>query len=164
MKVLICASEGAPYAKTGGLADVIGALPAALKENGCDVRIIMPYYKKIKAQQIAYYKGYAYVRIGAKMEYVGIFHAIHEGIDYYFIDNDYYFNDSGALQTGWVKREYNAWDYSAGPKAKITEWCYANSSGVLQSGWQKISGSWYYFDPEWYGMATGVTEIGKKAY
>lgn len=92
MKVLICASEGAPFAKTGGLADVIGALPSKLKENGCDVRVIMPYYKKIKEKEIAYYKGYAYVRIGSKMEYVGIFHSIHEGIDFYFIDNDYYFN------------------------------------------------------------------------
>lgn len=48
MKVLICASEGAPYAKTGGLADVIGALPKALQENDCDARVILPYYKKIK--------------------------------------------------------------------------------------------------------------------
>ena len=47
MRVLICASEGAPYAKTGGLADVIGALPIALNENDCDARVIMPYYKKI---------------------------------------------------------------------------------------------------------------------
>ena len=91
MKVLICASEGAPYAKTGGLADVIGALPKALRQNGCDVRVIMPYYKKIKEKQIAYYKGYAYVRMGTKMEYVGVFHAISEGIDYYFIDNDKFF-------------------------------------------------------------------------
>ena len=46
MKILMCASEGAPYAKTGGLADVIGALPKALNENGCDVRVMMPYYKR----------------------------------------------------------------------------------------------------------------------
>ncbi len=91
MKVLICASEGAPFAKTGGLADVIGALPKALKQKGVDARVIMPYYKKIKEKQIAYYKGYAYVRIGSRMEYVGIFHAVHEGIDFYFVDNDRYF-------------------------------------------------------------------------
>lgn len=91
MKVLICASEGAPYAKTGGLADVIGALPKALKQAGCDVKVIMPYYKKIKEQQIAYYKGYAYVQIGSNMEYVGVFHAIYENVDFYFIDNDRYF-------------------------------------------------------------------------
>ena len=53
MKVLFCASESAPYAKTGGLADVIGALPKALKEKDCDARVIMPYYKKIKEKNIA---------------------------------------------------------------------------------------------------------------
>ena len=95
MKVLICASEGAPYVKTGGLADVIGALPKALKENGCDVRVIMPYYKKIKEKNIAYYQGYTYIRMGSNMEYVGVFHAIHEGIDCYFIDNERFFNRDG---------------------------------------------------------------------
>ena len=91
MNVLICASEGAPFAKTGGLADVIGALPKALKENGCDARVIMPFYKKMKDKNTAYYLGYAYVRIGQKMEYVGIFHEEANGVDYYFIDNDRYF-------------------------------------------------------------------------
>ena len=90
MKILLCASEAAPYAKTGGLADVIGALPKALKQNGQDVRVIMPYYKNIKEQQIAYYQGYAYVRIGSQTEYVGVFHAICDVVDFYFIDNDRY--------------------------------------------------------------------------
>lgn len=48
LKCLFVASEVAPYAKTGGLADVAGALPKQLKENGVDVRIVMPYYKQIE--------------------------------------------------------------------------------------------------------------------
>ena len=91
MKVLICASEGAPFAKTGGLADVIGALPKALKANDVDVRVIMPFYKRIKDQNVAWYKGYAFVRLGSNMEYVGVYHAIKDGIDFYFIDNEKYF-------------------------------------------------------------------------
>lgn len=91
MKILICASEGAPYAKTGGLADVIGALPQSLKENGCDVRVIMPYYKKIKEKNIASYCGYAYVRINNRQEYVGVMQSVSNGITYYFIDNERYF-------------------------------------------------------------------------
>lgn len=112
MKVLICASEGAPYAKTGGLADVIGALPKALKQNGCDVRVIMPYYKKIKEKQIAYYKGYAYVRIGSRMEYVGIFHSIHEGVDFYFVDNDRYFYRDGLYGYGDDGERFAFFDFA----------------------------------------------------
>lgn len=47
MKVLFCASEIVPFAKTGGLADVGGALPAALAERGCDVRLAMPRYRSV---------------------------------------------------------------------------------------------------------------------
>lgn len=91
MKVLLCASEGSPYIKTGGLADVIGALPKALKAQGVDVRVVLPYYKKIKEKIQATYVGYAYVRISDRNEYLGVFHSTHDDIDYYFIDNERYF-------------------------------------------------------------------------
>ena len=49
MKIAILASEGAPYAKSGGLGDVMEALPAALARiPGNEVTLILPYYKKIK--------------------------------------------------------------------------------------------------------------------
>ena len=92
MKVLFCASESAPFAKTGGLADVIGALPKALIENGCDARVIMPYYKKIKEKNKADYIGYAYVRIANRSEYVGVFKTEYDDVTFYFIDSDRYFN------------------------------------------------------------------------
>ncbi|MDD5594531.1 MAG: glycogen/starch synthase, partial [Candidatus Margulisbacteria bacterium] len=47
MKILFISSEVVPFAKTGGLADVAGSLPKALKEIGHDVRIFMPRYKKV---------------------------------------------------------------------------------------------------------------------
>lgn len=48
LRILYCVSEVAPYAKTGGLADVAEALPAALKEFGCDVRVFMPFYRCVR--------------------------------------------------------------------------------------------------------------------
>lgn len=49
MKILYVASEVAPFAKTGGLADVVGALPKAMKKRGHDARIIMPLYKCVES-------------------------------------------------------------------------------------------------------------------
>ena len=49
MRIAICASEGAPYAKSGGLGDVMEALPAALQRiEGNEVVLFLPYYNKIK--------------------------------------------------------------------------------------------------------------------
>src|SRR5579863_8501798 len=47
LRVLVVAAEGVPYAKTGGLADVIGALPRALKRLGHDVRVVLPAYQSL---------------------------------------------------------------------------------------------------------------------
>ena len=47
LKVLLCASEAMPFIKTGGLADVVGALPVALNQEGLDVRVIIPKYRLI---------------------------------------------------------------------------------------------------------------------
>jgi starch synthase len=53
LRVLFVVSEAVPYAKTGGLADVAGTLPFALRELGADVKVIMPYYGQIKQKDIA---------------------------------------------------------------------------------------------------------------
>jgi starch synthase len=52
LKVLFVVSEAVPYAKTGGLADVAGTMPYALKELGVDVKVLMPYYGQIKQKRI----------------------------------------------------------------------------------------------------------------
>ena len=121
MKVLICASEGAPYAKTGGLADVIGALPKALIENGCDARVIMPYYKKIKDKNIAEYKGYAYVRIGSSTEYLGVFEAVYDGVTFYFIDSDRYFNRDGFYGYGDDGERFAFFDFAVLEAIKVIQ-------------------------------------------
>ncbi len=52
LKVLLVSSEVVPFAKTGGLADVAGALPKVLRELGHDVRVFLPYYRMTKKNKI----------------------------------------------------------------------------------------------------------------
>ena len=66
-------------------------------------------------------------------------------------NDDYFFNESGVMQTGWIKIQ----DYGR------TEWYYANSKGVLQWEWQKINNKWYYFGD---CMFIGYKEIDGKYY
>ena len=103
MKIAILASEGAPYAKSGGLGDVMEALPAALaRMEGNQVTLILPYYKKIKenpnyeVEQVAQF----YVALGWRQQYAGILKLKNrtDGVNVYFIDNLYYFGGrDGAI-------------------------------------------------------------------
>ncbi|GJQ60386.1 MAG: glycogen synthase GlgA [Candidatus Scalindua sp. AMX11] len=51
-KIMFVSSEVAPFAKTGGLADVSGSLPKHLKNLGCDVRIVLPFYRMVQDQRL----------------------------------------------------------------------------------------------------------------
>lgn len=48
LKILIVSSEAAPFVKSGGLGDVVGSLPKALRKLGADVRVVIPKFRKIK--------------------------------------------------------------------------------------------------------------------
>ena len=103
MKIAIMASEGAPYAKSGGLGDVMEALPAALARiAGNEVVLLLPYYKKIKenpkyeVEQVAQF----YVALGWRQQYAGVMKlkGRTDGVQVYFIDNLYYFGGrDGAI-------------------------------------------------------------------
>jgi len=94
MKILMAASECVPFIKTGGLADVLGALPKALAAAGEDVRIVIPKYGEIsedyRSQMTSL--GYFYVTLGWRRQYCGIDMLKIGDITFYFIDNEYYFN------------------------------------------------------------------------
>ena len=94
MKILFATSEAAPFAKTGGLGDVAGSLPVALKEKGVDARVIMPLYKCIPQQykDQMRYLDHIYIDMAWRHQYAGIFELEHNGCTYYFIDNEFYFN------------------------------------------------------------------------
>ena len=92
-KVLFVASEALPYASTGGLADVLGSLPAALVKKGVDARVVIPYYGSIKTKfkDISYVCDYN-VKLSWRNQYCGIHTAVCNGVTFYFVDNEYYFN------------------------------------------------------------------------
>lgn len=96
MKVLFAASECVPFSKTGGLADVVGALPKEIKKAGADVRVISPLYSVISEKWRSQMEHllYFYVNLGWRRQYVGIEKLELNGITYYFIDNEYYFGRS----------------------------------------------------------------------
>ena len=97
MKVLFAASEAHPFIKTGGLGDVMGALPKSLVKLGVDVRVVIPKYKNIKdelKQKLQFVKWFT-VPVGWRNQYCGIFQYEYKGVIYYFIDNEYYFNRDG---------------------------------------------------------------------
>lgn len=93
LKILYAASEGFPFAKSGGLGDVIGALPKAFNKDEADVRVILPKYGSIPEQYTRDFRllDIFYVHIGDNDQYVGIQKYEYEGITWYFLDNEYYF-------------------------------------------------------------------------
>ncbi|WP_066889022.1 glycogen synthase GlgA [Clostridium nigeriense] len=97
MKILFVASEAHPFIKTGGLGDVIGALPLSLKNLSNDVRVIIPNYKDIKEEiksNLKYIDNFR-VNVGWRNQYCGIFEYDYEGVKFYLIDNEYYFKRGG---------------------------------------------------------------------
>ena len=97
MKVLFAASEAHPFIKTGGLGDVMGALPQSLTELGVEARVVIPKYKNIKdelKQNLQFIKWFT-VPVGWRNQYCGVFQYKYKDVVYYFIDNEYYFNRDG---------------------------------------------------------------------
>jgi len=96
MKVLFAASECVPFIKTGGLADVVGALSPVLKAQGHDVRVILPLYSAIPEKFTKDMKTECEfeVELGWRKQYCGIKSLVYQGVTFYFIDNQFYFGRS----------------------------------------------------------------------
>ena len=95
-KILFAASECVPFIKTGGLADVCGALPKEFDKRYWDIRVVLPFYSCIPEQlrNRCEYVTHFYMGTGSYIpsKYVGVFQCELDGIKYYFIDNQEYFN------------------------------------------------------------------------
>lgn len=98
MNVLFAASECAPFIKTGGLGDVIGALPKVLSQKGQNVSVVLPNYNDLPneyKEQLEFVCDLE-VPVGWRMQYCGVFRLEHDGLTYYFLDNEYYFKRHGS--------------------------------------------------------------------
>lgn len=97
MKVLYVASEALPFAASGGLADVAGSLPQAMRQRLVGARVVMPLYESIP-QELR--EGMKFITslsvpVSWRRQYCGVFEAKAGGVIYYLLDNQYYFKRSG---------------------------------------------------------------------
>lgn len=96
MRVIFAITEADPFLKTGGLGDVGGSLPAALQKQGADVRVFLPKYSLIPEQYRREFKHLTHfsIPLAWRRQYCGLEEMTYQGIHYYFIDNEYYFDRS----------------------------------------------------------------------
>ena len=100
-KILFVGAEVMPFAATGGLGDVLGSLPTALKkeyQEDIDVRVVMPLYDAVKQEWRDQMKLEVVFNLPLSWRnlYCGIHSLVKDGVTYYFVDNEYYFK-RGAL-------------------------------------------------------------------
>ena len=97
MKVLFCSSEALPFAATGGLADVAGSLPQALRTRLIGCRVVMPLYESVPQELREKMKFLTSISVPVawRRQYCGIFEAKVGNVIYYLIDNQYYFKRQG---------------------------------------------------------------------
>ena len=103
MKILYAASEARPFVASGGLADVVGSLPHSLKRRGVDCRIVIPLYSHLprSLRERLKYITHFEIPVAWRWRHCGVFEAEYDGVTYYFIDNERYF------QRGTLYDEYD---------------------------------------------------------
>ncbi|MBQ7326153.1 MAG: glycogen synthase [Clostridia bacterium] len=98
MKILYVTSEANPFAASGGLGDVMGALPCAVAEQGNQCEVIMPLYDTMKQQYRERLELVLDMTFNHSWRHTGasVFKIVEKGVTYYFVENHYYF-DRGRL-------------------------------------------------------------------
>lgn len=97
MKVLYAASEARPFAASGGLGDVAGSLPQAIRARLVGCRVVMPLYESVPQElrdEMRFITSFS-VPVSWRRQYCGVFEARSGGVIYYLLDNQYYFKRAG---------------------------------------------------------------------
>ena len=97
MKCLFCTSEALPFAASGGLGDVAGSLPHALRNRLIGCRVVMPLYDEIpkELKDSMRFVTSLSIPVSWRRQYCGVFEARYGGVIYYLLDNQYYFKRKG---------------------------------------------------------------------
>ena len=102
MNVLLISAEADPFAKVGGLADVVGSLPKALRKLGMDARVLMPYYQFIDPNRFGIEAFFSFkLTRPTGTTGVDILQATHEGVPVYFLRGWPYFGEERAVYSNW---------------------------------------------------------------
>jgi starch synthase len=135
MRILMVGSEMTPYAKTGGLADVLGALPLALARLGHEVEVVIPRYRAVTAGDLV---GRITVRMGGRQLDAGAWAATHGGVRTVFIDQPRYFDRDGLYGEGGQDYADNAelFDFKCHAAVRWTALTGARYDVVHGHDWQ----------------------------
>src|SRR5437870_4683229 len=109
MRILLAASEAVPFCKTGGLADVVGALAQKLGAAGHDVCLFLPKYRAIEAAALQ--GGVAQtlsVPLGSRVERVALRYMQWRSVSAYFVDHPPFFDREGLYNRDGVDHPDNA--------------------------------------------------------
>lgn len=103
MNVLFVSAEAAPFAKVGGMADVVGSLPAALKKVGVDARVIMPHYGFINDEKFKIVPAFDFEFPRATgVTDVHVFKSVQDGVVFYLVQGWPFFGPESTVYTEWV--------------------------------------------------------------
>ncbi|NCB49297.1 MAG: glycogen synthase GlgA [Alphaproteobacteria bacterium] len=167
MNILFLSSEVVPFIKSGGLADVAGALPKELKKKKEDVRVILPLYSLIDREKFGLTKLFdnACVQMGNCQEFFSVYHTDKpDGLDTYFIEFNKYFDRNGIYDDKHSKEEYkdNAYRYAFFSKAalQVAEDLNFHPDIVHVNDWQTALVPYYikrHANPFFWGTRTVLT-------
>ncbi len=139
MNILFISSEAVPFAKTGGLADVSGALPKALSKRGRNCSIILPFYKCIKEKGLPTepFKTNIPLNINKKEERFNLYYLRNGNVNVYFIEKDEYYNRDYLYNTSKGDYPDNALRFGFFAKAVIASMPHLDRQDILHcNDWQ----------------------------
>lgn len=119
-KVLMVASEANPFAKTGGLADVVGSLPSALQALGDEVAVVMPRYRAVKLENARRVYDVLPVWLGKRRFDTQLLTVTERGIPFYFVDCPELYDRDGLYGTPEGDFEDNALRFAAFSRAALS--------------------------------------------